>query len=277
MNREAIGGSIWARRGLAAMGIFGLVFLTVPLVIVIPMSFSSARALTFPPPSLSLRWYETFFGDPRWMEAMWTSVFVAAVSSVAALLLGGLAAYGLRRGTFKGRDWAEGNFMAPLIVPTIIVAIALYLALAKVGLLGSLLGLVVAHTLLNVPLVMMVLGVAIREFDQRIEQVAWSLGASWGYTMRKVVLPNLAPSVFAAWIFAFIGSFDEVIVTSFIAGKYETVPKKMFNELILEVNPTITAVATLLIVFTVLALAAVTLNAAKILGIETFTGEPSSG
>ena len=101
-------------------------------------------------------------------------------------------------------------------------------------------------------------GVAIREFDLRIEQVAWSLGASWSYTGRKVMLPNLAPSVFAAWIFAFIGSFDEVIVTSFVAGKYETVPKKMFNELILEVNPTITAVATLLIAFTVLALAAVT-------------------
>ncbi|MEI7875031.1 MAG: polyamine ABC transporter permease, partial [Alphaproteobacteria bacterium] len=126
-----IGGSPWSRRAVAAMGIFGLVFLTVPLIIVIPMSFSSARALTFPPPSLSLRWYETFFGDPRWMEAMWTSTLVAAISSVAALLLGGLAAYGLRRGTFKGRDWAEGNFMAPLIVPTIIVAIALYLALAK--------------------------------------------------------------------------------------------------------------------------------------------------
>jgi ABC-type spermidine/putrescine transport system permease subunit II len=253
-----IGDSAWTRRALAAAGIFGLVFLTVPLLIVIPMSFSSAKALTFPPPSLSLRWYETFFGDPRWMEAMWTSTVVAALSSVAALLLGGMAAYGLRRGTFRGRDWAEGNFMAPLIVPTIIVAIALYLALARIGLLGSFVGLVVAHTLLNVPLVIMVLGVAIREFDLRIEQVAWSLGASWSYTVRKVMLPNLAPSVFAAWIFAFIGSFDEVIVTSFVAGKYETVPKKMFNELVLEVNPTITAVATLLIAFTVLALAAVT-------------------
>lgn len=252
-----IGGSPWARRALAAVGIFGLAFLTVPLVIVIPMSFSSAKSLTFPPPSLSLRWYETFFGDSRWMEAMWTSTVVALISSLAALLLGGLAAYGLRRGAFRGRDWAEGNFMAPLIVPTIISAIALYLGLAKVGLLGSFLGLVVAHTILNVPLVIMVLGVAIRAFDPRIEQVAWSLGASWSYTVRKVILPNLAPSVFAAWIFAFIGSFDEVIVTSFIAGKYETVPKKMFNELILEVNPTITAVATLLIAFTVLALAAV--------------------
>ena len=252
-----IGGSPWTRRALAAVGVAGLVFLTVPILIVIPMSFSSAKALTFPPPSLSLRWYETFFGDPRWMDAMWTSTVVAALSSVAALLLGGLAAYGLRRGTFRGRDWAEGNFMGPLIVPTIIVAIALYLGLAKIGLLGSFAGLVVAHTLLNVPLVMMVLGVAIREFDIRIEQVAWSLGASWWHTVRRVMLPNLAPSVFAAWIFAFIGSFDEVIVTSFIAGKYDTVPKKMFNELILEVNPTITAVATLLIAFTVVALAAV--------------------
>jgi putative spermidine/putrescine transport system permease protein len=253
-----IGGSPWSRRVLAAVGILGLVFLTVPLLIVVPMSFSSARALTFPPPGFSLRWYEAFFGDPRWMDAMWTSAALAALSSVAALVLGSLAAYGLRRGSFAGRDWAEGNFMAPLIVPTIIAAIALYLGLAKVGLLGSFIGLVTAHTVLNVPLVMMVMGVAIREFDLRIEQVAWSLGASWSYTVARVMLPNLAPSVFAAWIFAFIGSFDEVIVTSFIAGRYETVPKKMFNELILEVNPTITAVATLLIGLTVLALAAVT-------------------
>src|SRR5882757_3308203 len=252
-----IGGSPWTRRLLATVGVMALVFLTVPIVIVIPMSFSSAKSLTFPPPGFSLRWYEMLFGNPRWMEAMWTSTIVAAVSSVLALVLGGLAAYGLRRGSFKGRDWAEGNFMAPLIVPTIIAAIALYLGLAKIGLLGSFVGLVAAHTVLNVPLVMMVMGVAIREFDPRIEQVAWSLGASWRYTVWKVMLPNLAPSVFAAWIFAFIGSFDEVIVTSFIAGKYETVPKKMFNELILEVNPTITAVATLLIALTVLALAAV--------------------
>jgi putative spermidine/putrescine transport system permease protein len=253
-----IGGSPWTRRLLATVGVLGLVFLTVPIIIVIPMSFSSARSLTFPPPGFSLRWYETLFGNARWMEAMTTSTVVAVISSVLALVLGGLAAYGLRRGNFRGRDWAEGNFMAPLIVPTIIAAIALYLGLAKVGLLGSFFGLVMAHTILNVPLVMMVMGVAIREFDYRIEQVAWSLGASWSYTVAKVMLPNLGPSVFAAWIFAFIGSFDEVIVTSFIAGKYETVPKKMFNELILEVNPTITAVATLLIALTVLALAAVT-------------------
>ena len=98
-----IGGSPWTRRLLAAAGIFGVVFLTVPLLIVIPMSFSSAKALTFPPPGLSLRWYETFFGDPRWMEAMWTSTFVAVVSSLGSLLLGGLAAADRRQLLFHLR------------------------------------------------------------------------------------------------------------------------------------------------------------------------------
>src|SRR5260370_30603939 len=210
-------GSLWSRRALATVGILGLVFLTVPLLIVVPLSFSSARAVTFRPRGFWLRWYEAFFGDPRWVDARWSWAALAALSSVAALVLGSLAAYGLRRGSFAGRDWAEGNFMAPLIVPTIIAAIALYLGLAKVGLLGSFIGLVTAHTVRNVPLGRMVMGVASPEFDLRIEQVAWSLGASWSYTVAKVVLPNLAPSGISAWIFAFIGSFDEVIVTSFIA------------------------------------------------------------
>lgn len=241
-------------RFVAFMGVAALAFLILPLLIVVPMSFSSARALAFPPPGFSLRWYEGFFGDPRWMEALWNSLSIAFISSIFSTALGALAAYGLRRGTFRGRDAAESNFMAPLIVPTIIAAVALYLAFARVNLLGTFLGLVIAHTVLSVPLVIMVLGVAVRGFDVRIEQVGWSLGASWFYTARTVLLPNIAPSVFAAWIFAFIGSFDEVIVTSFVGGTYETIPKKMFNELVLEVNPTITAVATLLMLFTVLAL-----------------------
>lgn len=246
----------WASRLVTAMGMGALAFLVLPLLIVVPMSFSSARSLAFPPPGFSWRWYEGFFGDARWMEALWNSLSIAFISSILATVFGAFAAYGLRRGTFWGRDVQEGNFMAPLIVPTIIAAVAMYLGFAKVDLLGTFLGLVLAHTVLSVPLVIMVLGVAIRGFDVRIEQVGWSLGASWFYTVRTVVLPNIAPSVFAAWIFAFIGSFDEVIVTSFIGGTYETIPKKMFNELILEVNPTITAVATLLMLFTVLALGA---------------------
>src|SRR5262249_55124801 len=149
------GSATLARRLLAVAGVGGLVFLVVPLLIVVPMSFSSARALAFPPPGFSLRWYETFFNDPRWMQAMWTPLSVALISSLLALLLGGLASYGLRRVPFRGEAIAEANFVAPLVVPTIIVAVALYLGFAKVNLLGTFAGLVLAHTVLSVPLVIM--------------------------------------------------------------------------------------------------------------------------
>jgi putative spermidine/putrescine transport system permease protein len=215
------------------------------------MSFSSASSLAFPPPGLSLRWYESFFGDPRWLRAAGTSALVALASSLAALVLGSVAAYGLVRGAFRGRALLEGNFIAPLILPPVITAVALYIFFAQIGLLGTIPGLIVAHTILTVPYVVLLMSVAIRQFDDRIEQVAYSLGASWFRMFRSVLLPNLLPSVLAAWIFAFIISFDEVIVTIFLAGAYDTIPKRMFNELILQVNPTITAIATLLIALSV--------------------------
>ncbi len=228
-----------------------LLFLCLPIAVVVPMSFSSASSLEFPPPGLSLRWYQSFFGDPRWLQAAATSAIVALASSLAALVLGGVAAYGLVRGTFRGRAILEGNFMAPLILPPVITAVALYIFFARIGLLGTIPGLIVAHTVLTVPYVVLLMSVAIRAFDVRIEQVALSLGASWFRMFRSVLVPNLLPSAFAAWIFAFIISFDEVIVTIFLAGAYDTIPKRMFNELILQVNPTITAIATLLIALSV--------------------------
>jgi putative spermidine/putrescine transport system permease protein len=239
---------------LAVIGVTALAFLMMPIVIVVPMSFSSAQALTFPPPGLSWRWYDSLFGDPDWMEAVWTSLGIAAISASSALVLGGLAAYGLDRGLQRWRSLAEANFMAPLIVPGVITAVALYFVFAWTGLLGTYLGLVIAHTILAVPLIIIMIGASLRSLDVRIEQVAWSLGASWSQAIGRVVLPTLAPSIVAAWIFAFVTSFDEIIVTSFVAGAQTTVPKKMYEDLILEITPTITAVATLLIGTTVVAL-----------------------
>jgi len=236
---------------LALFGGAVILFLCLPIVVVVPMSFSSASSLEFPPPGLSLRWYQSFFGDPRWLRAAAISGLVALASSIAALVLGSVAAYGLVRGSFRGRALLEGNFVAPLILPPVITAVALYIFFAKIGLLGTIPGLIVAHTVLTVPYVVLLMSVAIRQFDARIEQVAYSLGASWFRMFRSVLLPNLLPSVLAAWIFAFIISFDEVIVTIFLAGAYDTIPKRMFNELILQVNPTITAIATLLIALSV--------------------------
>jgi putative spermidine/putrescine transport system permease protein len=236
---------------LATFGGAVLLFLCLPIAVVVPMSFSSASSLAFPPPGLSLRWYQSFFGDPRWLRAAGTSALVALASSVAAMVLGSVAAYGLVRGAFRGRALLEGNFIAPLILPPVITAVALYIFFARIGLLGTIPGLIIAHTILTAPYVVLLMSVAIRQFDVRIEQVAYSLGASWLRTFRSVLLPNLLPSMLAAWIFAFIISFDEVIVTLFLAGAYDTVPKRMFNELILQVNPTITAIATLLIALSV--------------------------
>ncbi|BBK39148.1 polyamine ABC transporter permease [Allostella sp. ATCC 35155] len=248
---------------VALVAIATLVFLVLPILIVVAMSFSSASSLQFPPPGLSLRWYESFFGDPRWVEALITSTVLAFASSIVALVLGSAAAYGIVRGRLPGRGLIDANFMAPLILPTIVVAVAMYLALAKVGLLGTWVGLLASHVVLSVPFVVLVVGVAIRSFDERIEQVAFTLGASRAQTVLRVLLPNLVPSLASAWILALIASFDEVIVTLFVAGVYQTVPKRMFNELVLQVNPTITAIATILIAVSVLAMAAIGLITAR--------------
>lgn len=244
---------------LAAVAGLVLLFLCLPIVIVVPMSFSSASSLEFPPPGLSLRWYQAFFGDERWLTAGLNSLILATLASTIALALGTIAAYALLRGRFPGRRAIESNFMAPIIVPSIITAVALYIVFARIGILGSFAGLVLGHTVLIVPYVVLIMQVAIGSFDERIEQVAFTLGASKTRVLATVVLPNLVPSAAAAWIFAFIISFDEVVVTLFLSGVHLTIPKRMFNELILQINPTITAIATLLIAFNIVTFALVIL------------------
>lgn len=234
------------RMVLGAVAISVLLFLTLPILVVVPMSFSSTSTLQFPPPGLSLRWYAAFFTDPRWINDLWTSLEVALAASTLALLVGGSAAYGLVRGTFAGRLVLEANFILPIVIPSIITALALYLVFARIGLLGTLPAIIIGHMVLGVPVVVLVMTVAFRAFDVRLEKIAFTLGASTRVMLLRVLLPNVLPSIGAAWIFAFIISFDEVIVTIFISGTYETVPKRMFNELVLQIDPTITAIASLL-------------------------------
>ncbi len=241
---------------VVGVAVASLIFLFLPVVIVVPMSFSSAQSLQFPPPGLSLRWYVEFFQDAAWKASLVNSLVVATLSSGLALGLGALAAYGLVRGNFFGRAALDANFLAPMIVPTIITAVALYIAFAKIGLLGSYAGLVIAHTLNSVPYVVLVMSVAVSSLDVRIEQVARSLGAGELTVLRRVVLPNLLPSVVASWIFAFVVSFDEVVLALFLFGNKYTVPKQMFTRLELQVDPTITVVATLLIAVSAAAFAA---------------------
>ena len=229
------------------VAVLAVVFLMIPVLVVVPLSVSSANTLTFPPPGLSWRWYAAFFADPRWVAASVNSMIIAGTASVGALVLGSLAAYGLVRGNFLGRRILETNFVAPLIVPPVVNAIALYIIYARVGLLGSFSGLIAAHIVIAAPYVVLLLSVAIRGFDQRIEQVAETLGASRGIILGYVLFPNLLPSLIAAWVLAFVVSFDELILTFFLFGTYDTLPKRMFVLLEQKVDPTITAVATMLI------------------------------
>jgi len=247
---------------LGSAGALVLLFLCTPILIVVPMSFSDRSALQFPPQGFSLRWYDAFLSSPVWIEALLTSLQLALCSSIIALVLGSLAAYGLARGRIRGGAWLDANFMAPMIIPHIITAIALYFAFAALGMLGTFTGLVIGHALVATPFVISVVGVAVRALDVRIEQSARSLGATWPRVLASIVVPNVYPSLFVAWIFAFIVSFDEVVITYFLAGSHVTIPKKMFNDLSQQLDPTITAVASILIVGSVLLM----LVAAKLSG-----------
>jgi len=237
-------------------GVLVLVFLSGPLLVIIPMSFSSAGGLQFPPPGWSLQWYEALFSSPAWGSAIKTSLLVGLTSSLLALVLGALAGYGLARGTFRGRGALLAVFLAPMIVPPIVTAVGMYLTFTQVGLQGTFVGIAAGHVVILVPYVVLLMAVAFQALDRRLELMARSLGASWTTAFRLVLLPLLAPSIAVSWLIALVTSFDEVIVTIFIGGTTDTVPTLMFNQLRDRIAPTVTALSTLLVLVTVLVLAA---------------------
>jgi putative spermidine/putrescine transport system permease protein len=235
-----------------------LLFLALPILVIVAVSFSSANYLTFPPPALGVRWYRAYLGSAEWLGATWLSLWVAACVVVLATVLGTLAALGLARLPPLLRTIAAALILSPLIVPVIVVAIGVYYAFSRYGLVGTPAGLVLAHTCLAVPFVVTSVGASLAGFDRRLEQAALSLGATpWG-TFRQVTLPLIRPGVLVGALFAFITSFDELIVALFLSGSGAvTLPRRMWDDLRFEIDPTIAAVSTLTIVLTASLLAAV--------------------
>ena len=230
-----------------------LVFLVLPLLIVFPLGLSSGHYMTFPPPGLSLQWYRAFFGTSSWTDAAWMSVEVAVPTTIIAVLLGTPAAIGLLRGRFVGRAAINALVLSPLIVPGIIVAIGSYFVYARYGLVGSPLGLVLGHSCLAIPFVVINVNAALQNVDKRLEQAAANLGATPWATFRQVTLPLIAPGILAGAVFAFITSFDELLVALFLSGSSAvTLPRRMFDEIRYDLDPTIAAVSSLLIVATTL-------------------------
>ena len=239
------------------------VFLLAPIVVVIPMSFSPSEFLEFPPSALSLRWYQSLARSPEWIGAAIISLKAAALTVLVATPLGIAASYGLHFSEFSFAQLIRSVLIIPLIVPVIIVAIGVFYLYARLNLVNTLLGLVLAHSVLAIPFVMVVMSAGFKRFDVNQELVARSLGASRLRAFMTVTLPQLRPSVMSAALFAFITSFDEVVVALFISrGPSSTLTRKMFTSLRDQVSPAIAAISTLLILVTIV-LAVIALLSAR--------------
>jgi len=233
-----------------------LFYLVFPVFVVVPLSFSSAQYLQFPPPGWSLQWYQNFLSREAWISAAWLSIQIGLATAVLATILGTAAALGLVRGRFRGREALNAFIVSPLIVPGIIVAIGIYFFYARIRIIGSPLALALAHTALAIPFVVINVSATLEGFDEKLEWAAMNLGANRWQTFRLVTLPIIRPGVFAGALFAFITSFDELIVALFVSGSGAvTLPRRMWESLRQEIDPTIAAVSTILIAASVLVLA----------------------
>lgn len=243
---------------LALMQVTALIlfFLVAPIFVVFPLSLSSGELLVLPVPGYSLRWYQDFFTSPRWLLATWNSFVVGIATMVIATILGTLAAFGLYLGRFRGKAAIIAILSLPMVTPVIVTAIAMYFALSMVGLGSTLTGLILAHTVLSVPFVLLTVLATLQTFDQNLLRAAASLGASPQIAFRRVVLPLIAPGVATGALFAFATSFDELVVALFIASPGQfTLPRQMFAGIREFLSPTIAAAAVLLIIFSLLLLA----------------------
>jgi putative spermidine/putrescine transport system permease protein len=230
-------------------------FLAMPILVVGLLSFSSASYLTFPPPAFGLRWYRAYLGSRDWLDATWLSVAVAAAVVMLSSVLGTSAALGLARLPRRLRAVTSGLILSPLVMPVIIVAIGVYYAFARYGLVGTPLGLVLAHTCLAVPFVVTSVTASLAGLDRRLEQAALGLGATPFGTFRQVTLPLIRPGILVGALFAFITSFDELVVSLFLSGESAvTLPRRMWEDLRYAIDPTIAAVSTVTVVVTVIPL-----------------------
>ncbi len=246
-----------------------ILFLVTPILVVIPSAFSNDVAVSFPPVGFSTKWFVKAVQTPGFVHALGISTLVAAVATAISVLIGSLAAYALVRYRFAGRGLIELLLLTPLIVPSIVLAIALTMILGSIGLLGNMAGLFIAHVILTLPYAVRVLTGSMMQIDVALEEASLSLGASPAQVWRLVILPLAAPGLLAAAVFGFIMSFDEFSVSFFVAGPgIYTLPIELFNYTEINIDPTVSAVSTVLIAMSVVAFVVIerTVGLARSLG-----------
>jgi len=236
------------------------VFLVAPIIVIIPISLSSSSLLNYPLPGLSLKWFEVIFTPYPWMLSLENSVIIASATTVLATILGTLAAYGLTSVEFRLKGLVLALLLSPMMVPLVITALAAYFVFARVGLAGTFTGMILAHTVLAVPFVVITVTATLQGFDRNMVRAAQSLGARPLGAFFSVTLPLIMPGVISGAIFAFVTSFDEIVVALFIASPAQfTLPRQLFSGLRDNLDPSIVAIATLLIVVSVALMAVVEL------------------
>ncbi len=222
--------------------------LLAPIVLVVILAFSGPGYLQFPPRSYSLHWFIRFLGNPQWRESLWNSVVIGLIACTVATLVGFFAAYAFVRGSFAAKKLLLSLLLLPIIVPTVITSIAMYFLSARLHLVGNLLWIGICHAVIALPVVLLILLSSLQGVDVNLERAALNLGASPVRLFMKVIVPLATPGLISAALFAFLTSFDELIIALFLTGvRVQTLPVRIWNSLQLEIEPTIAAVSAFLI------------------------------
>lgn len=233
-------------------------FLVLPTLLVIPLAFTSSQFLEFPPPGYGLTWFRTYFESPLWIQATIRSFLVAFATAIAATTIGGFTALALANSRTRWSGLIFAFFLAPMIVPRIVIAVGLFYLFARIGLVATDLGLIIGHTVLAIPFALVTMAAVLKSYDQRLDQAAATLGANRLKTLTGVTIPLVKGGLVAAFLFSFITSFDELTIAIFVSGGVKTtLPKQMWDDMILQLNPTLAAVSVVVfVVVTVMLLVA---------------------
>jgi len=233
---------------LTLFSVLVIAVLILPVVSFLPMAFSSSSFLQFPPPGFSLRWMETYLESPIWTGATARSFGIALVTGVLAVIIATTAAFGLARHQGKSGSVVVMTFLLPMIVPNIVTAVALFYLFATLGLVGSNLGIILGHTVMAIPVVFIIILTTFKNYDWRLDQAAGTLGASRLRVIWDVTLPLIKGSMVAAFIFGFLNSFEELTVALFVGGGVkQTLPKQMWDDVLLSVTPTLAAASVIIL------------------------------
>lgn len=239
------------RIALGILAVLVVAWMVLPTLIVIPISFTTRRVMVFPPDGFTLQWYERFFTDPKWYEAALTTLQVSLLSAILATILGTAASLGLMRVRPSWRIGLAGFYLTPMIFPIIVIAIGFYAVALQLGLIGTIAGFVAAHTVIAFPFVVTSVFAGLQGFDTRLELAARSLGANYFVTFFRVTMPMIMPSVMAGFIFAFVVSLDEVVLSLFLKDPYISLLSiQMYSSMVDAVDPTVAATASMVLVTT---------------------------